>query len=112
MEPPFANSGKLVLRMELKMLLPIGWGTIFKGENLEIIQGELADTSINFYVAAGRKLDWHKYLPSTGGKSVQVEMNLHAIPNSQPYMPAGRNGFRENSGKTWELEAIQLIKPF
>ena len=113
MQSNFNNSSEvpdtLQLLLKVNNILPIGWGTKYSCDILEIKKGYLdtSQYSLIFSLAVGSEniiedFPTLKY----GAERIITFSNSHRITD-KPYTPAGTTGFVTELGEIWEIVSIE-----
>ena len=110
----------LILKVKITNQLPIGWGTKYKCEILNIVKGTMPDIDRSNLPETDKGLI---FSVSVGSEKLYKNIHLLQIDeifiikflktntyNKEPYLQAGTNGFMDKQGMIWEINSIKKIK--
>jgi hypothetical protein len=101
----------LQVRIKIKNMIEIGWGTKYNCEILEIKNGELSGIGstfiMSFAIGAERRFAATDRL--TENDTYLVAFTRSSERTDKPYIPAGTTGFLDKNGIIWYITKIRRV---
>lgn len=99
----------LQVLVRIKNILPIGWGTIYQCEIIEIRKGVLYDIDVNFVmsISAGSEFINNKIHELIINETYLIEFKKTSVKSETTYIPAGTTGLMDNNGMIWNITSLK-----